>query len=157
MKLFEYLDTLPKGRQVSIGAVDGSAFIYCGDINKKNIDEAFKVLYKQTEDLRRANLIRMKTHEDNIEQWESLLGRRRTAEINRNVSDSMRILIMLKKRVANYEKKMAAFVFAPEREVIEHYRARATKNMTIILVNGREAGFYWFEGDTERRVMGNNE
>lgn len=155
MKLFEYLETLPKDSEVNIGTVMGSAFIYYGAIDREKIENAFKTVYDQITEYFKRYDGRVKYHENNVERWSELIGKRPTKEVNENMSYSMRKIVELDKLKIQHKERMEAFKMPEDREVVEHYKSVLTKNTTIVLVEGDEVGAYWFKGDIERRLKNN--
>lgn len=149
MKLFEYLETLPKGSKVNIGAVMGSAFIYCGEIDREKIEDAFEVVHDQIKNCFDKYNSRVKYHEDNVERWSKLIGKRRTKEVNENMSYSMRKIVELDKLKNQHKERLEAFKKPEDREVVNHYNSILSKNTTIVLVAGGETGAYWDRGEVK--------
>lgn len=150
MKLYEYLETLPTGSEVNIGAVMGSAFIYCGEIDREKIEAAFEVVHDQIKDCFNKYNSRVKYHEDNVERWSQLIGKRRTKEVNENMSNSMRKIVVLDKLKKKHKKTLEAFKKPEDREVADHYKSILSKNTTIVLVEGDESGAYWYKGEVRK-------
>lgn len=124
MTLREYLLTIKKQKKVYIGTFSGSAYLYCGDIDLENIEIVLNSYKARLETLRHNYLVRLDNGDPSKDWYKNY-----------------------KKNLDSVEQKIAAWVNPMDRDVKMTYVLRLDKNVRAVLIEGKENGHYWFEGD----------
>lgn len=146
MKLKTYLKKLDNDKIISIGAEDGSSYVYIGNANVDLIHNVFEDYRKWIKEL-----IPMADKElkDLILNPPVIGVMEKKANVKNVRKHAIRVKTVIQ-RIDNYEKYLGWYVDPLEREIV-CIEDRCAEDGIRVIIKGSEKGDFWFKSEFDKK------
>lgn len=153
MKVEEFVNN--NNGRIKLGACDGGAFVYCGDIDNMSIEELDKkILYSFNRTKMNAkiriNALNEKPYEDWLKTQQINGTPESMCDYESYLSDRTRRIESAKRTLKDYTQRLKTWRSVGDREIIDVYDSILEPNTKVVIYDGRERGTAWTTEEYER-------